>query len=436
MVDRITRVLPHFLLFAVLAGGEAQVRAALSRTSGTVDLPAGIIEISSELQIPDGAKQLRIQGHNTIIRAKPGFKDRALVSSKSAANLEVSSITFEGTPNSNAIGLPPYDKTFAQFYSGNGILIEHGAGVTLSDLTFTGIAGMSILVNQSSRVTIDRVSITNSGSKNQKGRNNTTGGILLEEGTTDFAVRNCRLQQVLGNGIWTHSLYTSPRNARGEITGNKFQTIGRDAIQVGHATEIRVLRNEGSMIGYPAAVVDVEGGGTPVGIDTAGNVDHSAYINNSFFDVNGKCIDLDGFHDGEIRTNTCEDVAHFAIVMNNTNPDMQSSNISITGNQINGALYGGIFLIGTGHTVTDNVMQRLNKARCEPGKAGCVYRADEPDMLLSGIYLGKGAERPAPNRGNTIVGNTITGYKMDKHCIAAAPGISLKDQHISKNSCR
>jgi hypothetical protein len=185
---------------------------------------------------------------------------------------------------------------------------------------------------------------------------------------------------------------------------NTFEAIGRDAIQVGHATEIHVQRNQGSRIGYPITIVDVEGGGTPVGIDTAGNVDRSTYLNNSFFDVNGKCIDLDGFHDGEVRANTCESVAHYAIVMNNTNPDMQSRNIAITGNHIKGALYGGIFVIGTGHTITGNVMQLLNRAHCEAGKAGCVYRADEPDMLLAGSISARALNaRPptAPTQSRT-----------------------------------
>ena len=40
-------------------------------------------------------------------------------------------------------------------------------------------------------------------------------------------------------------------------------------------------------------------------IDTAGNVDRSIYTRQSVFDeINGKCIDLDGFHDGEVR-GTC-----------------------------------------------------------------------------------------------------------------------------------
>ena len=58
--------------------------------------------------------------------------------------------------------------------------------------------------------------------------------------------------------------------------------------------------NTGSHIGYPIEVVDTEGGGTPVAIDTAGNVDKSVYEQNSSSEINGKCIDLDGFHHGDV----------------------------------------------------------------------------------------------------------------------------------------
>ena len=78
--------------------------------------------------------------------------------------------------------------------------------------------------------------------------------------------------------MWTHSLYTSPRNARGLFAGNIFDTIGRDALQVGHAFDVRVEGNSGRAIGLPADIVDA----TPVAIDTAGNVERSVYARNRF----------------------------------------------------------------------------------------------------------------------------------------------------------
>src|ERR1700689_2836610 len=102
--------------------------------------------------------------------------------------------------------------------------------------------------------------------------------------------------------------------------------IARDAIQVGHATEVRVENKRGRMIGYPAEEVDLEGRGFPVPVHTAGNVDRSAYRNNQFEEIAGKCFDLDGFHDGEVSGNTCVNAdeiksypyGHFGIIMNNS----------------------------------------------------------------------------------------------------------------------
>ncbi len=298
-------------------------------------------------------------------------------------------------------------------------------------MRFREIAGFAVLVSRSRQVAIDGVRVADSGSRNPAGRNDTTGGILLEEGTSDFRVTRCELRNIRGNGVWTHSLYTSPRNARGVFAENRFDGIGRDALQVGHATEVRVEGNSGTRIGFPEETVDVEGRAIPVGVDTAGNVDRSVYARNQFSGVNGKCIDLDGFHDGEVSRNICTDVAGYGIVMNNTNPDMQSRNVRIEDNLLDGVKYGGIFVIGENNVIRRNRLLNLNTAHC-----GCYYTAGEPDMFRSGIYLGKGAERPAPARGNRIEENEITGYEMDRHCIGIAPGISPDWNSVRGNRCR
>ena len=126
-------------------------------------------------------------------------------------------------------GLPPYDVPFARFTRGNGVLADGVSGLSIQNVRFREIPGFAILVSRSRRVTLDRVQVASSGSRNPAGRNNTTGGILLEEGTSDFRVANCALRGIRGNGVWTHSLYTSPRNARGQFLANRFEHIGRDA---------------------------------------------------------------------------------------------------------------------------------------------------------------------------------------------------------------
>lgn len=56
-------------------------------------------------------------------------------------------------------------------------------------------------------------------------------------------------------------------------------------------------------------------------------------------------------------------------------------------------------------------------------------------MLRSGIYLGRGAARPAPARGNTIEDNEITGFQMATRGIARAPGVEAGWNVIRANRC-
>ncbi len=214
----------------------------------------------------------------------------------------------------------------------------------------------------------------------------------------------------------------------------------RDAIQVGHATGVNVAKN----IGFPAAIVDVENYCFPASLDTAGDVDHTVYENNQIEEINGKCIDLDGFHDGVVRGNTCtnrgkpEDYpfGNYGILFNNANKDMRSQNVHVTGNHLDGMKYGAVFVIGTGHEITGNTFTHLNAAHCpEAGGAACNWRPSEPDTLSSGIYLAVGAERPAPPHGIVIENNTISGWGMAKHCIAAAPGVKMSASTIRGNVC-
>lgn len=424
---------------------ETTIRASLSSGRRLVQLPAGVVELNFELIVRDGTT---VRGHpsGTTLFASRSFQGRALL--VCGSNVRIERIVLDGNRGVLARPVPiaPYDRSFASFYGRNGILVQNAAGVALSEIHIRAVSNFAVLVSASRSVTLERIRIEDSGSLNANGRNNTTGGILLEEGTKDFVVRHCRIARVRGNGVWTHSRSVSPRNETGLISSNQFSEIGRDAIQVGHATRIRVEQNTGTRIGYPVPVVDVEGGGTPVGIDTAGNVDESIYYRNGFNELNGKCIDLDGFHDGEVRENTCINnegadaypFGNFGIAFNNTNPGMQSRNIRAIDNTIIGAKFGGIFLIGSGHTIQGNKLLRINQAGCNENgvKYGCLYYRDQPDMLQAGIYLAAKAERADLPDNNVISGNLITGHGMAERCILAAPGVDLKKQTIRENTCQ
>ena len=390
-----------------------------------VVLPPGVTEVYSEIAVEAGT-EVRGAASGSVLHAASGFSGRAVIVVR-GNGVRLCDFTIDGNRDAVEIraGLPPSDVPFARFTRGNGVLAEGVTGLAIERVRLRGISGFAVLVSRSREVTVDAIQVADSGSRNPAGRNNTTGGILLEEGSSDFRVSGSLFRNIRGNGLWTHSLYTSPRNARGWFARNRFQNIGRDAIQVGHATAVRVDENSGERIGFPREVVDIENLAVPVGIDTAGNVEGCAYARNRFQEVNGKCIDLDGFHDGEIRGNVCRGLGNFGIVMNNSNPDMQSRHIRIVDNVIDGAGFGGIFVIGSGHSIARNRLLNLNTGH-HPG---------EPDILRSGIYLGEGAERPAPARGNVIEGNEITGFEMTTRCIGMAPGIQRDWNIVRGNVC-
>ncbi|HYL73875.1 MAG TPA: right-handed parallel beta-helix repeat-containing protein [Bryobacteraceae bacterium] len=415
--------------------------------TGTVHLPRGSVAVSSELRLPDGAHDLTIVGDHTVLRVSPKFQGRAVISCKDCRRLNLRNFAIDGNRQVLEKPLPmaPSDQAFSRFYPNNGALIENTDGLVVDHVDFTGITNFAVLVNHSKDVLLDHITVRDSGSRNAKGRNNTSGGILLEEGTESFTVADSEFHNIRGNALWTHSCYGSPRNSKGKFANNKFFDIGRDAIQLGHATEVEVSGNTGSRIGLVTELIDVENSGTPVGIDTSGNVDRSRYEYNHFEEINGKCIDLDGFHDGAVRGNTCinrgkpEDYpwGHFGIVFNNANIDMQSQNIVVEENELNGMKFGGIFVIGTGHKILRNRLLHINTAHCNENakQFGC-SALGETEVFETGIYLGSHAERPAPARDNLIEGNTISGWKMAARCVQAAPGIKPADNTIRNNTCK
>ncbi len=431
--------------------GVPELRAALAnQRTGAIELPSGTFEISSELVVPAGAHDLDLFGPNTILKRAPDFSGRALLVVEQGTNITLRDFTIDGSRPVEPEGPVPFEtappeNAFRVWYKDNGILADQVDGLEIIRLDLHDVVHFPILVSRSQRIRIHEVTVTNSGNLNAMGRNNLSGGILIEEGSSDFEVRNSTFHGITGNALWTHSLFTSPRNSGGVFSQNTFETIGRDALQVGHATNVRVEFNTGDRIGYPIEVVDIEHDGTPVAIDTAGDVDHSEYASNTFREVNGKCIDLDGFHDGVVRGNSCVNPGrardypsgHFGIVMNNTYPGTHANNVEIRGNTIDGTKFGGLFLMGSGNTIVENRFLHVNLAGCNETAAefGCIYKPDEPEMLESGIYLGRGVARLEATRDNVIRGNEIRGHKMGSRCIAAGPGVSLAANTLANNIC-
>ena len=436
------------LLLAVsCASPQSALQHALNRGTGTVRLPPGITEIHSELTIPAGAHDLEITGSpNTVLRAADDFRGRALIACSGGQRIRLHGFTIDGNRTfRDTVEMAPPENAFRLMYRNNGVWLDQARSIAISGMQFRLVPGFAVLISRSSDIAITGVSVSYSGSLNRHVRNNSTGGIVIEEGSSNFRVQNCSFRHILGNALWTHSLYTSARNRDGLFAANQFDTIGRDAIQVGHATGVRVIGNHGRRIGFPEDVVDSENGGTPVAIDTAGNVNDSSYRDNRFEEVDGKCFDLDGFHDGEVVSNACISpktaadykYGHYALVMNDSNPDMHARNVAIVGNEFNGVKFGGIYVVGGPHRIERNRLLNLNLAHCNDNPAiPCLYMKGQPDLLRSGIYLGAGVKKQDATVDNVIRRNEVEGYKIREHCVVASPAVSLAANDVGDNQCR
>jgi hypothetical protein len=415
--------------------------------AAVLTLAPGITELKEPLRVPVATHVVQSAPGGSTLRAAAGFRGAALLLAEDCRGLRVEGVSFDGNRAAfgEKRGLPPYDRTFADFTPWNGVLVRRCEDVTLTGLKLREIAGFAVLVSASRRVTVEGIEVRDSGSRNAQGRNNTTGGVLIEDGASGFTVRGSRFLRVLGNGVWTHSRFEAPRNADGVIEDNTLEEIARDAIQAGHATRLTVRRNTIARVGWPEEAVDVEGGGTPVGIDTAGNVDLSHYTANRMAEINGKCIDLDGFHHGSVTLNTCVNArgpasyafGHYGIVFNNTNPQMRSEAVLVARNEFRGLKYGAVFLVGRNHRVVNNRFLDLNRAGCPDngGRFACTYFAGEPELLSAGIYLGARAEREDPSAEHVIADNVVTGHGMKERCVAAAPGVRREASVVARNQC-
>jgi hypothetical protein len=428
---------------------ERELRSQFRRITGQIGLPAGTVDLHAPLQFEPGAHDIEVRGHasGSVLRLAGDFQGRAAIVGHGMKNVRLAGFHIVGARpvSPTNVYLPGSNTPFADFYEGNGIVFTDSRGITIRDVSLKGIAAFPVLISHSGPVTLESLTIEDSGTLNSLGHSNTTGGILLEQGTTGFAVRNCRIRNVSGNGIWTHSNYGSPLNEDGVISGNEIWGTPRDAIQVGHARRVQVLNNTGGNVGYPAAQADLPAQATPAALDSAGDVSATLYSGNRFEDVNGKCIDLDGFHDGRVVDNSCVNrkpareypLSHVGIVFGNTNPDMEPRNVVVTGNLIQGFGYGGVYVLGAGHQISANRFIDVNRNHCTGDMRipGCNYAPDEPGMLRSGIYFASHAARPADTKDNTVRGNYISGFGMGRWCIAAAPGVILARNKTAANTC-
>jgi hypothetical protein len=296
-------VLAVVLSSCLFGADDTALRKALTAKTGVVSLPAGEFEIAREIMLPADAHDLEIKGLNTTLKISAEFRGRAMMVLLNGKNIRIHGLVLDG--NRDAVGrmysLPPLGTMFSRFVPANGIIAENANGLEIADVKANHFAGFAILINSSKAVRLHDIDVTVSGGFNAQRRNNGTGGIAIEEGTSDFEIRRCAFGTIRGNAITIRS------SENGRVFENEFRSIAREAIHAEQTTGVTIENNRIEQIGFPIEEVDAPG---------------------------ALCMRLDRFDSGSVTDNTC-----------------------------NEALLGGISITGTGNKITGNHLTGLNAAR-------------------------------------------------------------------------
>jgi parallel beta-helix repeat protein len=298
------RLAPILAMAGCLYGADdTALRKALTARTGVISLPAGEFSVAREIALPGDAHDLEIRGSNTILKASPEFRGRALIAIVNGKNIRIRDLTLDG--NRDAVGrmfsLPAAGTMYSRFVPSNGIVAENVTNLEIADVKASHFAGFAILINSSKEVKLHDIDVTASGGFNAQRRNNGTGGIAIEEGSTGFDVSRCAFGTIRGNGLTIRS------SEKGRIFENEFRSVAREAIHVERTSAVAIENNHIEQVGFPLEEVDAPG---------------------------ALCMRLEGFDGGSIKDNVCSE-----------------------------ALLGGISLTGTGNTLTGNHLTGLNAAR-------------------------------------------------------------------------
>jgi hypothetical protein len=367
---------------------EAHLRTLLQAKTGTITLPSGTIEITREIVLPSDAHDLEIKGSNTILKAASTFRGRSLLALAAGKNIKIHDLILDGNRAAFSQPVPPPQPSavLSRVIANNGIVAENVAGLEIFRVDAKEFAGFPILIAAGSHARIHDVRLTGSGSLDAASHNNGTGGLVLEEGASDFEISHALFGKVRGNGIWIRS--TGATAAHGRITENEFEILARSAIEMNHASEVTISGNTGHRIGFPGEEVVIAGTVLPAAIVTNGSVDRATIQGNTFDEIAGRCLSLDGISNSEISTNVCGD-----------------------------GLFNAMLIRGSANHVTGNRFTGMNTAR-----------RDQPESLRMGVYLAGGAS------GNTVEGNEIAGYGMARYCVGGPEGV-LAANTVKNNAC-
>ena len=175
------------------------------------------------------------------------------------------------------------------------------------------------------------------------------------------------MRRVRGNAIWTHSNYRSPRNANGIVAAEHHRRSGARRHPGGARYPHRRVENNAGPAHRVSAGARGSGGAYPprstppatwISPSTPATISKTstgnAWISTAFTMARYAITHASAANRPiNIRTRSTASSSITPIL------DMQPVNIAITGNLIDGAGYGGIFLIGSGNVVSRNRLLRI-----------------------------------------------------------------------------
>ncbi|MCW5966308.1 MAG: right-handed parallel beta-helix repeat-containing protein [Bryobacterales bacterium] len=319
---------------------------------GVVRLAAGDYVLEAPLQLKRKGLTLTGEGDATVLRRAVTVEQGEGLLNVRASGVALRRFRLDGQVSEPAaipyidpaggpsvLGAPIHgDPMHPELLRNTSITIHPGVqDITFEELTIERTGGYAILIDARyggiKNVNLRRLRLRDNcphvfGKQGDLRYGSWTGGIHYQNDgrDLDFArhalasltIEDSEFERISGHAIWGHGYGFQTLNEAITVRRNRFTDIGMDAVLVANAQRAVVEENQFLRIGYvsssagelprpawyPGMRLDGMDNIPAVGIDTSGLVRDSVYRKNHMRNVNGHCIDLDGFTRGDVVDNT------------------------------------------------------------------------------------------------------------------------------------
>lgn len=423
-------------------GGIVAIPPSIYNTR-TVVIPAGDVPIAI---VGQGASSVFLRGGTLT----PGHGLFDIYGS----NVTFDNVLFDGaTPTPRGLqygvdfnGIGGNDPMANSLTQNTSIWVHEGVtNLYIDECTFQHAAGYSVLLDatQSNITDVDiiRCRFTNNRptlfgvNPSQLIFGSWNGGVLaVGDGRTTgsgtvkgLTVTLCHFLRNTGNCLWSHLYGLLVLHENFNFTANEFTDCGLDGILVGGVTGGVVDTNVFRRVGY-TTLTDVD---APVprwlanlnatALDSAGLVKGCPYTNNSFLDINGGAMDLDGHGDSTLGNNVVR-------VAYSDEPEYNEDSVATSGPNNNGSEGYGVNFDNSNNTPYggSNVNVVGNTFVNLPGGSVRLYGARNCHVEGNNIVSPTTPLAPPITLGPVGVGTNqrATGNVIRNNRITYAPGMS------------